>query len=757
MELKGAELRNLTKLCLPMPQNGCDKMPLNVCIPYYQRPYKWDEQKIKNLFVDYFKNAESEKPEEAEEYFVGSVVMVEKKNSVFEIIDGQQRITTLFLLNYIKFIFLRAYIEELLIGKKFLRIDSLMTDMEETALNLFDSQKINKMKEVHEQIGDMLEIAGEEENLQKKEQIYENAVKMFQEALGLPEKNLSDRKKYCSEYSSKLGDYLSDCKFALTYKRSSYNEKMLEALKRCMIELSNSENPELHIAEESTDQVISQYTNALCYEFQALKENCGIEPINVTPLNYAKMLIEAIDKMLLNISLCAVVTTSEKDAYTLFEVLNDRSMTIEDLDLTKNLLFKWYCNHTDENEVTKDKNIEKADKLWVEDIFSAMSRKEEAKLISFLTAEYLTADESQKFKDTARYRESIEKNYLEEKQRYDGADLLNDIKIYQMIATILREMEFCYQKKAEKVVETEAKGQKSIVYRSLNLLHALKQYGVMPAIVNIILNKYIESNTEKEYDITKFEAYVRILKDDADHSRIEYKEIYELSYDLWKYVLLAKDYDIPRTFAKQYIKRNYAAQSDVEYRPVVSADEVKNELKKWLYDWKYGSGDQQLKAKVLFINLFEMVKDQKTLKLAATRTKFATADIQLDHMEAKNPIAAASEKYFEPSNTNETRESYIDGIGNFMIMDRKDNNNKNNLPLQDALKFYDAMAPNHWMVMEVKELLQDEHFSNRVVIMNELYQVPNEEFFKERKARLFSYFYAMLQRGLGDTEVTISE
>ena len=92
MELKGAELRNLTKLCLPMPQNGCDKMPLNVCIPYYQRPYKWDEQKIKNLFVDYFKNAESEKPEEAEEYFVGSVVMVEKKDSVFEIISSSVKI-----------------------------------------------------------------------------------------------------------------------------------------------------------------------------------------------------------------------------------------------------------------------------------------------------------------------------------------------------------------------------------------------------------------------------------------------------------------------------------------------------------------------------------------------------------------------------------------------------------------------------------------------------------------------------------------
>lgn len=98
MELKGAEIRNLMELCNPMPKNGTENRKLNVLIPYYQRPYKWEETQIKNLFADYFKN-------EQKEYFVGSVVMVENHDGGFEIIDGQQRITTLFLLNYLKFIF----------------------------------------------------------------------------------------------------------------------------------------------------------------------------------------------------------------------------------------------------------------------------------------------------------------------------------------------------------------------------------------------------------------------------------------------------------------------------------------------------------------------------------------------------------------------------------------------------------------------------------------------------------------------------
>ena len=47
MELKGAEIRNLMELCNPMPKNGTENRKLNVLIPYYQRPYKWEETQIK--------------------------------------------------------------------------------------------------------------------------------------------------------------------------------------------------------------------------------------------------------------------------------------------------------------------------------------------------------------------------------------------------------------------------------------------------------------------------------------------------------------------------------------------------------------------------------------------------------------------------------------------------------------------------------------------------------------------------------------
>lgn len=75
--------------------NKKENVPLNVVIPYYQRPYKWDSTRIGNLITDFHNNEEGE-AEDGEGYFAGSVVMVEGRNGEFEVVDGQQRITTLF-------------------------------------------------------------------------------------------------------------------------------------------------------------------------------------------------------------------------------------------------------------------------------------------------------------------------------------------------------------------------------------------------------------------------------------------------------------------------------------------------------------------------------------------------------------------------------------------------------------------------------------------------------------------------------------
>ena len=66
-------------------------------IPGYQRPYAWKEANAEELLsslLDAFGENES-----AEEYFLGTIVLINKKGQkIAEVIDGQQRLTTLTIL-----------------------------------------------------------------------------------------------------------------------------------------------------------------------------------------------------------------------------------------------------------------------------------------------------------------------------------------------------------------------------------------------------------------------------------------------------------------------------------------------------------------------------------------------------------------------------------------------------------------------------------------------------------------------------------
>lgn len=75
-------------------------------IPEYQRPYKWDKDKCTTLWSDLLEFFEVKK--ENEEYYLGTIVTFKSENNKNEIqvIDGQQRLTSLLLL-------LRAFYKKL--------------------------------------------------------------------------------------------------------------------------------------------------------------------------------------------------------------------------------------------------------------------------------------------------------------------------------------------------------------------------------------------------------------------------------------------------------------------------------------------------------------------------------------------------------------------------------------------------------------------------------------------------------------------
>lgn len=78
-------------------------------IPDYQRPYAWEEAQCQTLWDDIFSFAfpdnNCDNFDSNEEYFLGSIVTFENDNKKKEVIDGQQRLTTLMLL-------LRAFYEK---------------------------------------------------------------------------------------------------------------------------------------------------------------------------------------------------------------------------------------------------------------------------------------------------------------------------------------------------------------------------------------------------------------------------------------------------------------------------------------------------------------------------------------------------------------------------------------------------------------------------------------------------------------------
>ncbi len=80
-------------------------------IPEYQKAYSWEEKQI-NAFIDdlleYSQDNTSEENEHFKKYYLGHFILEKAENEEFsDIIDGQQRITTVYL-----FLLVCAYFEE---------------------------------------------------------------------------------------------------------------------------------------------------------------------------------------------------------------------------------------------------------------------------------------------------------------------------------------------------------------------------------------------------------------------------------------------------------------------------------------------------------------------------------------------------------------------------------------------------------------------------------------------------------------------
>lgn len=770
MDLKGAWIRNIYNVCSDGNETK-ESCKLRVNIPHYQRPYKWGKMHIEKLFEDYFKaKATKNSDENSDAYFVGSIVLVKKKEEnqpenrnreYYDVVDGQQRITTVFLLNYVKFLILRSCVEEQIIYKKRYGMDSDLKKLETCYTELIGDKKI---RNISDKIGDILRKM-EDDDTSAEEEIFETVIEEYHNIMLLPEKDFNDMEDYNEKYVNNMQDFWEEENLSLRYNRESYNKKLKIALSKCYIKMTNELNPQLEIiCKKEEDKIVLQYTKAVQYIFNEVK--CRVK--EEKPLKFANQMINIIDNMLVSLEFCVIITGNNNDAFTLFEVLNDRAYALDDLELVKNLFFKKYCDSVSgsEKEEKIDKHIEELDEIWGERIFEQGLRDKVLNLTAYLGSVYLTANTELVTRKQQKYREIIDNDYLKYydnvSKKYEYENIKNDFMIFEFLRILIEEFGLRRNNANENSIKAECSGTKSVTYRTMHLLNAFGYDAIMPAITNIIIKTFVEKSkkeNDKLLNPDKFREYVKRIANDKENKIEEFQDIHRCSFTVWKMSLITEK---PDNFVRAYARDIIAGINNKRYdgscigKLSVTEKDLKSELIKWTEKWKYGNKKENHRVRVLLIDLLRTQKDKNKLRYSMLQQRPETEKLELDHLEADNIDQSNKEKYFTPKDEAEMRDGYTNSLGNIMILDKNNNIKKGNEALYDALPYYNKMG-SHWMINEIQDMIVDSSYSKTIQIGEKQYWIPTEKFFNERKRNLQKYFYAILTRDIHDEEAKIVE
>lgn len=764
MHLKDAGIYDLVNIFKGKPtvahnasQGGIiNNTPRVINIPAYQRPYRWGAENIERLFLDYDENNS--------EYFLGSAVAVEKRkdNSIeFDIVDGQQRITTLFLLNYIRFLLKKEYVLEKISKPSQLKASQYCNELCDYYVDLIGKNSVpfaNIQKKIDE--------LAENEEIDTEERV-KQLVACYKQELCIPE-DKSTIQETLAEKLDKSRAFFKDEQLCLKYSRKRYDTVLRNAL--CIVYLKpvvNTNNYELsNITNVADDHFSQNYLNALHTIFNNVWDRAKkrIDPNNATRLEICEKAIKLLDEMVKNMSLCIVLTENENDANKLFEVLNDRSLEVEDLELIKNHFYKEYCTKSDDSDDEKDNNITILDELWADKVFNNNGEGRN-KLISYFAAAFLTCDKELVYKDDAKLKDEIEKKYSKkysiDGRKYTYADILADFNIYFATKIILDKFDVKTRRLNEVALKAEQED-KSITYKTIHLLSALKYTGVMPALINVIISTFMHqpncSLTVENFELL-FTQFVEGVINDKDHSKDEYKKIHKCAYILWVAAIKGKDYIMPRSIAKRIVAKygrfTYSEDNiDFEGDEISTLDEQFNQ---WLDDWTYASG-KTFVIKILMLNLLLSEREPKdngykatcvSVNLNAALTyRLDPSRLQLDHLEANMVSTTAPERYYLSNDLEQRRKHVNEYLGNFMILDASDNNVKNNVPMKDALQYYSGIEKS-WLIDDIKAMMAD------VTYFDLQANIPREEFFRTRSKHLKKYFKALLNRRMDQNKIIV--
>ncbi|MBF4376226.1 DUF262 domain-containing protein, partial [Vibrio anguillarum] len=212
MELKEAKITNYYNITFGT-EEGTDRAL--VSIPHYQRPYRWPPEYINTLINDWLN-------EERGSYFTGSIVTVKKDSGIIhQLIDGQQRYTTVFLINFVCYLITRLAIREALLYRRS-RVSGLLDSLLISATYLYGEFDKETFEELKENILEKIDSFEDAKSVNNEAEIQEQLLKLFLNSIHLPT-SPEGKSNYKYEYKTLLINSFDEKNIKLSYARSAFN------------------------------------------------------------------------------------------------------------------------------------------------------------------------------------------------------------------------------------------------------------------------------------------------------------------------------------------------------------------------------------------------------------------------------------------------------------------------------------------------------------------------------------------------------
>lgn len=734
---------------------------LNIKVKFYQRPYRWTAKKVTDLFEDYRDNRESAlmNGDNSKEYFIGAVVFVdervqEEKESgkiwKYQVVDGQQRFTTLFLFNYIKYILLVKKVDEAARGNKSRDFNASLEAMEACYKGFIGENNLNEIERANSDLSNAFDNA----NQQRIDIDLKDLNKWRQRVGWIADPDISAN-DYYEKCRAAMYSFLQNEELGITYENDNFNKYFKEALAKIVIKFSNASEAAFCLEsvedydENDETQVEFPYVQRAFGIFEQIKQLYKVINPNAAD-SYIKLCgyINLIDEMLENIKLCMIVSSDEDDAYKLFETLNDRSESVNDLELLKNYFYKTYTETSGEPQKQVLKNISMLDNRW-RDIFFKYEELE-PEIFEYMTV-FFTGNTS---KNTNERKRKLIKNYLSSYKRtykpYSFEVINRDFYYIEYIQKILLKIHRIDMTAMRKVSEDSQMSlfiendlNASIVKRALGLAMNLPYPVVVASLICDIIHNYANNANNG----TSFDIYLEDVLNE-ERCKNKYPGLWKDACVLWKVTILSRNYESPKLLSDILAEKCNISRTSVSRKVedqiiqfdanVLEESEVYREFQEWISEWKFSDGAGKIKIKNLFMHLFlkyDLDKNTGKLKRAShiVRTYAIEAIKQdLDHMDASRMDKQNKTRYFHYNLTDRT--DFTNGLGNMIPLPVAINRGKHNTPMKDTMTAFSEENLTGWIFEEAIDLFQKNH----TVINN--YEVPTEAFFNKRKDLLIAYF-----------------